>query len=309
MAPGRAACRCAEMADTFTAVDLSRLPAPTVVEVLDFDTIYGQQLAQLQQLLPDFDATVESDPAVKVLQVSSYREMLLRARVNDAAKAVMVAFATGADLDNLAAAFGVTRLQLTVADATTGAVDTFETDTDLRRRLTLAPEGYSVAGPTGAYIFHALSADADVLDASATSPSPGQVLVTVLSRTDDGAASAALVADVAAYLSAENRRPLTDQVIVQSAAIVGFTIDASLTFFAGPDAAVVLAAIQAQVADYLSTSHRLGYDITRASLFAALHAPGVQNIILNQPAADIVLDRTQAAWCLGKNIVDAGVAE
>src|SRR3546814_9711108 len=42
-----------------------------------------------------------------------------------------------------------------------------ESDSDLRRRLVLAPEGYSVAGPEGAYIFHALSAHPDVLDASA----------------------------------------------------------------------------------------------------------------------------------------------
>ena len=46
----------------------------------------------------------------------------------------------------------------------------------------------SVAGPTGAYEFHALSADGDVKDAAATSPAPGEVVVTVLSRTGDGAA-------------------------------------------------------------------------------------------------------------------------
>lgn len=77
------------MADpsTFTAVDLSRLPAPTIVETLDFDTIYGQMLAALQALVPAFDATVESDPVIKLLQVAAYRELLLRARVNDAARA------------------------------------------------------------------------------------------------------------------------------------------------------------------------------------------------------------------------------
>jgi phage-related baseplate assembly protein len=53
------------MADTFTGVDLSRLPAPTIVEPLDLDTIYAAMLAQL---LPTLDAK-ESDPAVKVLQV------------------------------------------------------------------------------------------------------------------------------------------------------------------------------------------------------------------------------------------------
>ena len=94
---------------TFTAVDLSRLPAPTIVENLDFDTIYGQMLDALQA----FDATVESEPAIKLLDVAAYREMLLRARVNDAACAVMPAYAIGAGLDNLAALMRVVRLPIT----------------------------------------------------------------------------------------------------------------------------------------------------------------------------------------------------
>ena len=89
------------MADTFTAVDLSRLPAPSVVEALNYETIYAAMLEQLQLFVPDFDATVESDPAVKILQVAAYRELLLRQRVNDAARQVMVAFATGANLKAL----------------------------------------------------------------------------------------------------------------------------------------------------------------------------------------------------------------
>lgn len=51
------------MADTstFTAIDLSRLPMPAVVEVLDYETVYARLLAKLQLLLPDFDASVEAD--------------------------------------------------------------------------------------------------------------------------------------------------------------------------------------------------------------------------------------------------------
>ena len=64
-----------------------------------------------------------------------------------------------------------------------------ESDPDFRRRIQLAPEGFSVAGPEGAYIFHALSADPGVLDACATSPSPGEVVVTVLARAGDGTAA------------------------------------------------------------------------------------------------------------------------
>jgi phage-related baseplate assembly protein len=249
---------------TFTAVDLSRLPAPTIVETLDFDTIYGQMLAALQALVPTFDATVESDPAIKLLEVAAYREMLLRARVNDAARAVMPAYAIGEDLDNLAALMGVVRLLITPANAQTNAPAVYESDEDFRRRLVLAPEGYSVAGPEGAYIFHALSAASDVLDASATSPTTGEVRITILSRVGTGAASPALLATVLSYVSAETRRPLTDHVTIQSAQIVEYAVKASITTFAGPDGSIVIADARARLAAYVANSHRLGRDITRS---------------------------------------------
>ncbi len=43
----------------------------------------------------------------------------------------------------------------------------------------------SVAGPVGAYEYHALSSDGRVADASAFSPSPAEVVVTILARDGD----------------------------------------------------------------------------------------------------------------------------
>lgn len=295
--------------DSFTAVDLSRLPAPSVVEALDYETIYADNLSQFRILMPSFTATVESDPLVKLIQLWSYRELLLRQRVNDAARAVMVAYAVGADLDALAALNGVERFIITPAHAYNAIPAVLESDEDLRRRMVLAPEGYSVAGPEGAYIYHALSASADVLDASATSPSPGKVVVSVLSRTGNGTAPQATLDAVNAKLSSQTIRPLTDQVTVQSAAIVNFAITATLYFFSGPDRSVVLATARQQLNDYLATSLKLGRDITRAGIIAALHPEGVQNVILTSPSADIVLSRQQAGYCTGITINDAGVAE
>ncbi|PVX31629.1 baseplate assembly protein [Sphingomonas pokkalii] len=299
----------ADTSATFTAVDLSRLPAPTVIEPLSFEDIYAEMLSSLQALVPGFDATVESDPAVMLLQVCAYRELMLRGRVNDAAKAVMPAFATGTDLDHLAALMSVARLQLSPGAPANDIPPTYEEDTALRARLVLAPEGFSVAGPEGAYIFHARSADGDVLDASATSPAPGRVLVTVLSRAGDGTASPALLAKVAAHVSDETVRPLTDAVTVQSATIVPYQIVATLTTFSGPDDGIVLAEAQRRVEAYRDRQHRLGMDITRSGIIAALHAEGVQNVALSFPAADIAIDRTQAGWCTGITITYAGTGE
>lgn len=293
----------------YTPVDLSRLPAPTVIEPLSYEEIYAAMLADLRAHLPSFDATVESDPAVMLLQVAAYREFMLRARVNDAARAVMPAYAIGADLDHLAALFGVTRLTLDPGDATRGIPPILESDDDFRRRMVLAPEGYSVAGPEGAYIYHALTANPAVLDASATSPTPGEVLVTILSRDGDGTASADLVATVVRYLSADTRRPMTDHVTVQSAQILRYAIDATVTTFPGPDAAIVLAAGRRRLDAYVAACHLLGRDVTRSGIFGALHIDGVVNVTLASPAADIVIDRTQASWCTDIAVTHAGTGE
>jgi phage-related baseplate assembly protein len=294
---------------TFTAVDLSRLPAPAVVEELSFETILAEMLAELRARDPSFTATVESDPAYKILEVCAYRETLIRARVNDAARSVMLAYASGSDLDHLAAVFGVVRLALAPANPITGTPAVFENDVELRRRVTLAPEGYSVAGPEGAYIFHALSADPLVLDASVESPEPGQVVVTILSREGDGAASDPLLVTVAAALNAENVRPLTDEVLVQSATLIDYEINAEIATFAGPDAAIVLATSNARLTAMIEESHRLGRDVTRSAIFAALHVPGVQRVRLISPADDIAVGRDEVAVCIARSVTHVGIGE
>jgi len=290
-----------------TSVDLSRLPPPDVIEVLDFETIFAALRADFLARFPEFTANVESDPIVKLLQVFAYRELVLRARINDAARSVLVAYAVGADLDNIAALFGVTRQQIEPANPITGAAAIFEDDAALRRRVLLAPDSYSVAGPASAYVFHALSADPDVLDASAISPRPGEVTVTILSRSDAaGAPSLEVLAAVRALLQSDGIRPLTDRVTVAAAASVDFDIEAQLVLFPGPDQQLILATANAALDQLLQSSRRLGRDITRSAIIAALHVGGVQNVILNSPVSDVAVDLTQIANVNARAVSVAG---
>lgn len=271
----------------FVAIDLSQIPAPEVVETLDFEAILADRKARLVSYYPAGEQAavaaeleLESDPRTKMLQESAYREILLRARINDAAQAVMLAYATGTDLDQLGALFGVQRLTVTEADpdAVPPVAAVYEGDSEFRYRIQLSLEGLSVAGPEGAYIFHALSASGQVLDASVTSPTPGVVVVTVLSREGDGTASNELLATVGSALTDENVRPLTDFVEVQDAIIVSYQIEATLYFLSGPDRTVVMAAAQAAIEAYTEGQHRLGLDVTLSGIYAALHQPGVQRV-------------------------------
>lgn len=301
------------MAGGFSAVDLSRLAPPDVVEALDFETIFAAMLADLQARDSTFSALVESDPAYKILEVAAYRELLIRQRVNDGARAVMLAYATGADLDQIGANYNVDRLLISAGDpnAIPPTADVYEADADFRRRIQLSLEGYTTAGSVGAYIFHALSADGDVKDASVANPpiTPGTVNVAVLSRTGDGTAPGGTLTAVTAALNAEEVRPLCDTVVVASAAIVNYAITATLTLYAGTGAAQVMAAAQAAAEAYAARMAALGLDITRSGIFAALHQPGVMNVSLASPSSDIVIAWNQASHCTGITLTNGGTGE
>ncbi|AKP32165.1 baseplate assembly protein [Yersinia aleksiciae] len=300
------------------SIDLSQLPAPLVVEPLDFDSLFTLRKEDFIALYPsDQQAAVrltlsfESEPIVKLLQETTYRELLLRQRVNEGAQAVMVAYAIGSDLDQLAANNGIERLTITPMNphAIPPIAAVMESDDDLRIRIPQAFEGLSVAGPTGTYEYHARSADGRIADASAISPSPACVTVTVLSREGNGKASQDLLNKVFAVLNDENVRPVADRLTVKSAEIVGYRIDAKLYFYPGPEAEPIHAASEARLQIYINTQRRLGRDIRLSAIYGALHVEGVQRVELTTPRVDVVLNRTQAAHCMGYTLTTGGADE
>lgn len=138
---------------------------------------------------------------------------------------------------------------------------------------------------------------------------PACVTITVLSREGNGEADAGLLAVVDAALNDEDVRPVADRVTVQSAAIVDYAVEAVLYLYPGPEAEPIRAAAEAKLAAFVSAQARLGRDIRKSALYAALHVEGVQRVELAQPAADVVLDKTQAAYCTGYGITVGGSDE
>lgn len=303
------------MAGAFTVVNLSQLPAPNVVEPLDFESILTAILndfyARMAEAGQEFTALVESDPAYKLAEVAAYRELLVRQRVNESAVAVMLAYATGADLDQLGANVNVARLVRIPADDTTvpPTPAVMESDEDFRARIQLSPEAYTTAGSEGSYIFHALGADADVKDVQAISPTPGVVTVYVLSRSGDGTAAQTLLDKVDATLSAETVRPMTDQVGVQTASIVNYQITAELVMYPGPDSNVVLQASRDAITAYAESVRRIGYDVTLSGIYAALHQPGVQSVNLTSPATALEIGDGEASFATAITVTVAGATD
>lgn len=297
----------------FTAIPLEDLPAPVVVEILDYERILSALKTDLIARDSGLESVLEleSEPLNKLLEVCAYRELILRARVNTAAQAVMIPYANGSDLDNLAALFAVERQVIDPGnpDISPPIPPTYEDDTRLRRRTQLSLEGHTTAGPIGSYVFWSISADPAVSDVDVTSPNPGEVLVTVLSTEADGTPSQTLQDTVLAALNHEDVRPLTDQVSVQSATIISYQIVAALTLFTGSDTEVVRQAAEQAVTGHVTEHHALGHDITLSGIYAALHQAGVQNVTLTSPAADIVVLSHQAAYCTSVSVTVGGLDE
>ena len=295
-----------------STLDLSRLPAPLVLESLDFEALYQEALTDFRALMGgNWSAALESDPVVKLLEKAAYDKMMGRARINDAAKALLLAFARDSDLDHLAANYNVQRLLVVAADP--GAVPPieaqYESDDSLVERTLLAFEGMSIAGPRDAYVFHAMSADGRVADARASSPSPATVEVSILSRIGEGLASEDLLEVVRKALNDEKVRPVGDRLIVQSASLIDYQVEAVLYLYPGPEIELSLTEAKAALDRYINTQRRLGRDIRRSAIHAALHVSRVQRVDLISPAEDVVVLDHEAANCTGSSVVIGGTDE
>lgn len=301
---------------TSNTIDLSLLPPPDVVEQLDYEQILETRKARIIALFAaeDRDAVaktlaLESEPLTIQLEENSERELILRQRINEAARAVLLAFAKGADLENIAAEYGVQRLIIRAEDLTVSPrIDAvMEADDELRDRAQLAWEGLSTAGPRGAYEFHARSAHGQIADASAISPDPCDVLVSILSRDGDGTASETVIAAARLALNDEDIRPMGDRVTVKSSVIRRYNVRATLHLKGqGPGRSVATATANASIGAFVNRPRRQGVSVWRSALTAALHVEGVDHLVLHEPAADILLQPTEAGTCVEVSIEVAG---
>lgn len=285
-------------------IDLSSLPFPEVIQSLDFEQELQACKDEVIARDPELEDALnfESEPIVKVLETFAYRFLLKTHQMNTAAKDLMLAYATGANLDHLAANRGVYRKTIIAAqpNANPPIEAVMESNNDLRRRTQLEPESKS-AGSVGAYQFWGLGAHGHVKDIAVETVKSGYVDIYVQSHLDD-IAPPSLLTIVDQTLEPNTKRPLTDFVTVKAAHPFEWTLNATLVLFPGPDSAVVKKAANDAIEAYIKLVNSLGYDVTRSALFAALHQAGVQNVVINEPRNDIILGKAQYAKNVGVTI-------
>ena len=276
------------------AFELVGLPAPDVLETLDYDTVFGQVLAQFRTRYPQYSSIIEGDPGYSVLQAMAWQETMTRKRINDAARALLVTHATGADLDNLGALFAVTRQIVTAADpdADPPIAEVLETDVRLRDRIINTLEAI-VPGSQAWYRNYALEADSRVHEAIILKTDPGEVTVYVQGIRPDTVPTAAILTAVREYLNEDERRFICDTVIVAAVGTVSYTVTATVEVKEGFVASEVLAKVKARFTEFVEAREVVGKSIPLSAIYDAMVVEEVEAINLTAPSADVTVTNIQ----------------
>ncbi|WP_425385332.1 baseplate assembly protein [Wolbachia endosymbiont (group B) of Schoenobius gigantella] len=247
---------------------------PNIIEPLNFEEIFSKMKEELVSRDGNFSALVESDPAMKVLEVAAWRELLLRERINEAVKSNVLKFAMGEDLDNLAEFYGVER-------------EKGEDDERFRKRIKAKIVGWSTCGSKEYYRYHALSADRRVKDALVESPIPGKVQISILSTqlSTTGIVSEELLEIVKKQVTRDDIRVLTDAVTVTSCNIMEIDIHSRMSI----SPIISKEEIKKQFIERFELAKRLGWSVTRSWIIANLFVDGVENVELIEPKEDVVV--------------------
>lgn len=334
------------------ALNLEKLPFAPIIEELSFDELSNAVKSLFKERLNDEQIKLlESDEFSAVLETLAYREMLLRARMNASIKACLLPYASGDDLDNVVAIYGIERLrgeypkanaqfslsmarntditipartilndgennkailaksvvlkagelkangEIILQDYTktsdkkceyietplpyvlkakqtstfSGGADP-ESDEAFRARAVLSLDRFSTAGAAKAYKFHALSASAKVIDVSVINGGAGVVNVYLQSSDDSDIAS-----EVSSYINADERRPLTDNVVSSMAKNIKVLIKADIELTDMLNQNLVDESIKNG-----TNRLKIGEDLNLSYIYSRLHQTGVYRATIKE---------------------------
>ena len=266
------------------ALELTALPAPDVLETLDYDTILTDLLSRMRTINPNYTNLVEGDPAYSVLQTNAYESVMLRKRVNDAVRAVLATHAIGSDLDNLAALFSLLR------DGKTDKAFRPEVLNYLKTISPGSPEWYRKYAleandpPKGESL---LTGDKIVEARAFKTCTPGQVLVFVQPDTPGAIAVGDVPGQVQEYLREEPHLFMGDTVTVRTIDKKDYALTARIRVVPGFSVADVLSTVQKQANAFVRERKIIGREIPLSDIYATFASDAISEFRLVSPAASI----------------------
>lgn len=288
---------------------LPDLPPPSIIDESTYEEIFNSMIDEFREHQPSYTNIVEGDPVYSLAQRAAYRELNIRKQINNAYRQTLLPYATGANLDNVVANYGLTRLVKKEAVYDENGVlvepEVLETDEQLRIRGWLVWSALGI-GTFGKYKFHALQADPQVKDAFVKNTANGEVTVYVQSEDANGGVPAqALLDKVKAYLIDIGRRTLCDTLVVAGITTVQYEIAAQITVPPELNKTQVLKSVQAIAEDFASDNEVIDRDIEISRLYVALSAAGVAGVTLTKPTANVTTTDSQVPYATSVSITAA----
>lgn len=161
-----------------------------------------------------------------------------------------------------------------------------ESDDNFTDRIYLAPAGYSVAGPEDAYIYFVKEANANITDVSAKSPSAGVVDIRFILKGGELPGSD-LIEEVKAYVSASDKRPLTDKVEVSAPDTVDYEV--KVKYWVPETKKSISTSVQNEVENAIKEyilwqNSKIGRDINPSELIYKMINAGAKRVEVISPA-------------------------
>lgn len=182
-----------------------------------------------------------------------------------------------------------------------------ESDDQLRQKIHEAPEGFSTAGPEGAYKYWAKKANPLVVDVEAYSPTPGVVhLIPLLQNgyipTDE------IINVIFDVCNSKEIRPLTDQLEVLKPTIIYY--DLNIEYWIGEENKPFINQINEKVIKAIDEyelwqKSKLGRDINPSRLISMIISAGAKRVNVNTPVFT-KLEKNQVAYLQNKNVLYKG---
>jgi phage-related baseplate assembly protein len=260
-------------------INLTNIGQPEVIEAIDYENILVDLQTELIELFPEIEPVLQMESALanKLMQVASYREVLLRARINDAAKGNLLAFATGNDLNHLAVFYGVDRME-------------GEEDEDFRDRLHIEVKGRSTGGSAHWYAAAARRADVRVKSVVVYRERLLPIIhIAVLSKENGGIPDKQMLDAVEAVVMSDQVRLVNDTLIVEAAVSSSTDIEADIWLLPNATTAIIDILPETLRAAWFVEAG-VGFDLEPSWVEARLHVTGVKRVRVITPQSTLIAD-------------------
>jgi phage-related baseplate assembly protein len=271
----------------------ANLQPMVVLEKIDVEAVLAARMQRLKQLWAGYDPPtaaqydveeLEFDPIKINQEVCSYFELLIRDRINQAARSVTLAYAISTDLDAIASRYpgGVPRLP-------------GESDDRYRRRIWLSPNTLSPHGTAEAYEFWALSALPELRDVTAQRSVQHDyyptILITCLMEppAPPNPSDEQLVI-VRSYIQTLSRMGLTDVISVNQPKVLNINYRVQVWLYPGAAAEQTLTKIKDNLTALVMDQYWLGHDHAHTAIHAACNMGGVHHVDIIEPVEDVFVD-------------------